>query len=247
LMTFSYVLTGSISESNESGAIQKFFRIIGSSLKTVFSPRISIILKVFVTDVLLQRRLYDQSVSRWLIHSLIFMPFVFRFVWGIVALLASLWKPESEWIWFMLDKNHAVTAFLFDLSGILILAGIVLAFIRGTRLSDRPPGLPRQDRIALVLIGAMVLIGFILEGMRIAMTGSPQDASYAFIGYGISSLFNGFAGLNRFYGYVWYMHAITAGAFIAYLPFSRLSHIIMAPFVLAMRALAESEHEKRHT
>lgn len=246
LMTFSYVLTGSISEANESGAIQKFFRIIGSGLKVVFSPKISILLKAFGADVLFQRRLYYQSVSRWLIHSLIFMPLVFRFVWGVVALLTSLYKPESELMWFMLDKNHAATAFLFDLSGILILAGIVLAFVRGARQSDRPAGLPHQDRFALALIGGMVLIGFILEGLRIAMTGSPQDAAYAFVGYGISSLFNDFTGLNQVYGYVWYTHAITAGAFIAYLPFSRLSHIIMAPFVLAMRAVAESEHEKGH-
>jgi nitrate reductase gamma subunit len=46
------------------------------------------------------------------------------------------------------------------------------------------------------------------------------------------------------YGYVWYMHAILTGAFIAYLPFSRLMHIIMAPVVLAMNAATVQDHRR---
>jgi nitrate reductase gamma subunit len=38
---------------------------------------------------------------------------------------------------------------------------------------------------------------------------------------------------------VWYIHAILTGAFIAYLPFSRLMHIIIAPVVLAINAASD--------
>ena len=196
-----------------------------------------------ILDVLLQRRLFRQSGTRWFIHSLIFFPFVFRFFWGLIALITSLLAPECPVTWSMLDKNHPVTAFLFDVTGIMIILGAALAFIRRfLKKSEKLPGLPGQDRLALSLIGGIVVIGFILEGMRIAMTGSPAGACYAFIGCAVSALFSGSTGLTQSYGYIWYIHAILTGIFIAYLPFSRMFHIIMGPLVLAMNAASQHEN-----
>ena len=122
--------------------------------------------------------------------------------------------------------------------------GVILAFLRGGDApADHPHGLPGQDRWALSLIAGIVIIGFILEGMRITMTGWPENSGYAVIGYGFSLMFAGMTGLTDIYGYIWYLHAILTGAFVAYLPFSRLMHIIMAPVVLAMNAV--SDHESR--
>lgn len=244
LFLFAYILSGSLPGSNESGLIPKFFIFIAGGVKLAFSSKIGVIFRSIVADVLLQRRLYQQSVSRWLIHSMIFLPFVFRFCWGIVALLASVIKPDSL-LRFMLEKNHPATGFVHDLSGVILLAGIVFAFIRGLRRSERLEGLPDQDRIALSLIGGIVLIGFMLEGLRIAMTGFPEGSSYAFVGFALGNIFNVISDTGNYYGYIWYLHAILTGAFIAYLPFSRLLHIIMAPFVLAMNAIRQAEHAGR--
>ena len=120
-----------------------------------------------------------------------------------------------------------------------------MAFIRGKKYSRKLSDLPSQDRLALVLIGGIVLVGFILEGVRIAMTGRPPGSGFAFAGYELSLLLAG-SYTNQIFGYLWYLHAILAGLFIAYLPFSRLLHIIMAPVVLAMRAVSEQER-KRHS
>jgi nitrate reductase gamma subunit len=245
ILTFSVVLTGNIA-NDKAGVIQKISQLLADTVKTVFSPKIMVILQALFLDVLLQRRLYRKSPWRWLIHSFIFLSFGFRFCWGLMALLVSLWKPEWPLPWFMLDKNNPYTAFLFDLSGILILLGVILAFMRGIqRKSDLPPNLPNQDRAALSLIGAIIIVGFILEGMRMAMTGWPEGSGYAFAGYCISLLFSGTSGITDIYGTIWYLHAIITGIFIAYLPFSRLIHMIIAPISLAMRALSESEHAKK--
>ncbi|MGD8227562.1 MAG: respiratory nitrate reductase subunit gamma, partial [Desulfobacteraceae bacterium] len=215
----------------------------GHALRTIFSMKIALIVRTVVLDVLFQRRLYRQSRIRWFIHSLIFLPFVFRFAWGLVALIASLWKPEWTWVWTMINKNHATTAFLFDLTGIMVLLGVCLALIRGLlKRSAHLPGLPRQDYLALGLLAGIVVIGYLVEGIRIAMTGAPGDAQWAFVGYGLSLLFSGASGLYEVYGYIWYVHAILTGAFVAYLPFSRLFHIIMAPVVLAMNAVSGRGH-----
>jgi nitrate reductase gamma subunit len=90
----------------------------------------------------------------------------------------------------------------------------------------------------------MVLVGFFLEGMRIAMTGWPAGSTYAFLGYIVSKLFSDPVALAGAYGYVWYVHSILAGIFIAYIPFSRLSHMIVAPLVLAMSTIGEAEQSE---
>ena len=245
VLVFSYVLTGVSSAGKNAGALVNFLGLLGGGIRALFSKKIGAILKAMIFDVLLQRRLYRQSPKRWLIHGLIFYAFAFRFVWGIVALIGSLWKPEWTWIWPMLDKNSPFTAFLFDLTGVMIILGVLLAYLRGRRqLSGQVPDLPRQDLLALGLIAGIVVVGFILEGMRIAMTGFPEGSSYAFMGYWIGRLLFSASSLTEVYGYVWYLHAILTGAFIAYLPFSRLLHIIVSPLVLMGNAVSRKEEDK---
>ncbi len=214
-----------------------------AALGAVFSRRILPMIKGLVLDGLLQRGLWRRSQGRWFIHALIFWPFVFRFTWGLIGLLGSLIAPERDWVWAMLDKNHGQTAFIFDLTGLLVLGGVALA--AGRRLATdrgRPADLPGQDRIALALLAGLILIGYLLEGVRIAMTGAPGGAEYAFIGVLIGRALAGADWLTGAYGYLWYAHAIFAGAFVAYLPFSRMFHIILGPISAAMRAAENERH-----
>lgn len=245
VMLFSYALSGTISDKRDAGPFTKFFDLVALAGRTICSPKIFRALKALLLDVLLQRRLYRQSAKRWAIHSLIFLPFVFRSLWGLVALVGSLWKPESSWVWTALDKNHPATAFLFDLTGLMVILGVVLAFLQGRKRDQGLlAGLPRQDRLALGLIGGLVVTGFIAEGMRIAMTGYPEGSGYAIAGYGLSCLFTDPAVLTGIYGYLWYLHAVLTGLFFATLPFSRLVHMIMAPLRLIWHAFDEHEEKK---
>jgi nitrate reductase gamma subunit len=203
-----------------------------------FSGKTMSLIKAILFDVVLQRRLFIRSRIRWFIHGLIFLSFLFRFSWGLVALATSLFQPEWSIPWAMLDKNHPIPAFMFDLTGVMIMSGVIITFIRRIRQrTGQYPGLPRQDLIALGLLGGVVLAGFVLEAARIAMAGKPDRAAYAFLGNGLSRVFANTPGLNELYGTIWYIHATLTGAFIAYLPFSRLSHMILAPVVLILNGL----------
>ncbi|CAB1057878.1 hypothetical protein D1BOALGB6SA_2634 [Olavius sp. associated proteobacterium Delta 1] len=209
----------------------------------IFSRRILAIVNSLILDGLLQRRLFRISKERWLLHALIFYPFLFRFIWGLLALIASLQWPQWSATWAMLDKNDSLNAFLFDLSGMMVIVGIIGMIIR--RVEKRSDAafskLPAADWPAYALLGGIMIAGFVLEGMRMAMTGSPDGASYAFVGDAISRLLAGFE-LTGIYGYVWYLHAVLTGAFIVYLPFSRMLHMIMAPIVMAMNAATNSQN-----
>lgn len=225
---------------SKAGNWLKLAQSVRAVLDAVFSNRLIAIINSLVMDGLLQRRLYRISKERWLLHALIFYPFLFRFVWGVWALIASLLWPQWPGTWAMLDKNHPLNAFLFDLSGMVVIVGITgMIFCRLQRRSEKKyAGLPAVDWPAYVLLGGIMIAGFILEGMRMAMTGSPGGASYAFVGDTISRLLSDFE-LTGVYGYLWYLHAILTGAFIVYLPFSRLLHMVMAPLVLAMNTASD--------
>jgi nitrate reductase gamma subunit len=187
-------------------------------------------------DVLLQRRLFRRSPKRWLIHGLLFYPMLLRTLWGVFALAASLAAPDWPPVRILLDKNHPAAEAVFDVTGLLLLAGVGLIARRGAGSLRGSPveGLPARDIPALVAIALIVVVGFVLEGLRMAMTGAGSPA--AFVGFALAALFRGAAGLTEIYGYVWYAHALAVGALVAYLPFSRLKHMILSPAVLAMNA-----------
>lgn len=234
---FFYWLSGSWPGKESAGIVHKFVGLIGLIIRAAFSKTIFFVARALFLDGLLQLQLYRRSTMRWLVHGLIVWSLTLRFGWGMIALIGSLWMPETTLPWLMLNKNHPVCGFFFDFTGLMIISGAAMAIIRN--INDKPialPSLPKKDRLATGLIGTTVLIGFILEGIRIAMTNFPPGSGYAFIGNGVSRLFIGMNGLDSIYGYIWYVHAALTGMFIAYLPFSGMFHIILAPVVLAINA-----------
>ncbi len=237
VMSLSFWLSGAIPGVNATGHLLKPAWILVETAKALFSAKIFCIAKNFIMDGLLQVKLYRQSPARWLIHGLIVWPIFLRFTWGLMALLGSLWAPGRDWPWVLLDKNHPVHGIFFDATGMMILAGALLAVLRrAAGASARLASLPRHDHLASGLLGAIVVVGFVTEGMRIAMTGYPPGSAYSFAGDALSRFFFGVAGLEDIYGYLWYAHALLTGAFVAYLPFSRMFHIVLAPVLIALNA-----------
>jgi hypothetical protein len=193
----------------------------------------------FVDDVLFIKKLYRLSPDRWVIHALIYYPILMRLTFGMLALSLSLMLPDMELTRAMLDKNHPARALFFDVTGLMILTGVCAALLRPQE--DRPAvsDLPVPGRGMTMLLGLIVVVGFILEGLRIAMTGWPVGAPYAIIGYGLSLMLKGMTGLTTIYGYVWYAHAVLTGVFVALIPFTRMIHMLTAPLVLMAEARSQ--------
>jgi nitrate reductase gamma subunit len=244
VVSFSYWFSGSVPGVSAAGPFTKGIWVVRETTKIIFSIHIFCIAKNIVLDGLLQMKFYRLSLSRWLVHGLMVWPFILRFLWGLVALLASLWVPEKDFPWLMLDKNNALHGLFFDFTGLMVIVGAVAAILRSASSpSAKLPAMPRHDRLASGILGALVMVGFVLEGMRIAMTGYPAGSAYAFAGDALSRFFSGVSGLEDIYGYVWYVHAVLTGAFVAYLPYSRMFHIVLAPVLLAVNAA--DRHSRR--
>ena len=217
---------------------EKLSYIAEKAWQIFFSKKMLALLKVFVVDVLLLRRVLKESVSRWTIHSLIYLPLFLRFLIGLILLLLSIAFPMSPHVAVLLDKNYPPIAFTFDVLGLCIIIGATGAIVRRVQGKSQKGVFGGQDYVVLGLIGGILLTGFLVEGMRILLTALPLSAALPFlIGYPISLLLGFFSvRWEVVYPYGWYVHAILTGALIAYLPFSKMFHILVSPLMLMIKA-----------
>ena len=117
--------------------------------------------------------------------------------------------------------------------------GIIIALVRRyirrpTRLENTP-----QDAVGLALIFSILLFGFVVEGFRIGSVVSPASV-WSPIGSMVAGLFNGL-GLSRLFqstlhGVAWRIHFLLVLGFIAYVPYSKLVHIVASPVNIFLRS-----------
>jgi cytochrome b subunit of formate dehydrogenase len=232
-ITLSFWLKGTLGDRSYS-THEKISYLGEKVWQVVLSRKILTLLKVFVVDVLLLRGILKESLSRWTIHSFIYLPFFLRFFIGLILLILSKWFPMSPSIALLLDKNHPPIAFTYDLLGLCVIMGVAGATMRRFQKTFQNRPSASQDMIVLALIGAILITGFIAEGLRILLTTVPPSVALpSFVGYPLSLLLGLFPfGWEWVYPYGWYVHAILTGLFIIYLPFSKMFHILVSPMVL---------------
>ncbi|MGC8659515.1 MAG: respiratory nitrate reductase subunit gamma [Desulfomonilaceae bacterium] len=202
----------------------------------IFSREIFPILKTVFFDIFLQRRILANGVSRWFVHSLIFYPFFARFVLSLFTLFVQRISPASGLAMTLVNRNSGFVATFNDITGVMILVGVVWAMFRRYVSKPEYVATQEQDTVALVIIGLVTLTGFIVEGARILITQLPPHiALSAFAGYFISKILS-ISNVHwaTAYGYLWYLHATLWALFIAYFPFGKLKHIFTTPLSLIL-------------
>ncbi len=129
--------------------------------RTVFSPRIAHLLKSLVWEVLLQGHVLRQDWRRGIMHLGLFYGFFFLVIfhalddftsarlWGDYAPTLNPWRPGR------------------NLGAALILLGVVFATLRRRADPLLRATRNRADRLALVLLAAIVLSGILLESHQI--------------------------------------------------------------------------------
>jgi heterodisulfide reductase subunit C len=134
-------------------------------LVTVFSPKILVLIKVFILDVALQFRIVREDFLRWLMHMLIFWGFILLV--GMHALETVISEP--------LFSNYYSTVnpfmFLRDLFGFMVIIGIGIAIYRRFILKVPRLSSSAMDRYAIIIVAAVLLSGVFLEGLKITSQG----------------------------------------------------------------------------
>ncbi len=122
---------------------------------------------------------------------------------------------------------YLILTFLLDIFGLAAIVGILMALVRRYVLKpDRLDTTP-DDGVSLVLILGILVTGFILEAQRIAITADPW-AAWSPVGNALAGLFAGVdnGSLNGIHQFFWWTHLLLTFGFIAYLPHSKMFHIV---------------------
>jgi Fe-S oxidoreductase/nitrate reductase gamma subunit len=180
-----------------------------------------------------------------IMHGLIFFGF-FVLLFGAIFDAGEFHITEPLFNWSFLRGNFYLGfSFLLDLFGLLVLIGVLLALFR--RYVTKPErlgykGVPdnkADDAVALLLIGGIIVTGFIIEALRIYVTKPPWEI-WSFVGWYLARTFTGLdlETAKILHKVSWWTHTFIALGFIAYIPYSRLLHIITTPvnhFLLSLQ------------
>jgi Fe-S oxidoreductase/nitrate reductase gamma subunit len=164
-----------------------------------------------------------------LYHFALFWGFVFLFAGTTVVFIHQYLGLRLMQGWFYLYFQSLA----LDVMGFAATLGVAGALVM--RYVVKMPRLRRgifTDALILWLFGLVLLTGFLVEGLRIAGTRDPWGA-WSPVGYAIAWLV-GAAGMTdgairSSHAALWWIHFLLAVGFIAYIPYSKLFHLVLAP------------------
>jgi heterodisulfide reductase subunit C/nitrate reductase gamma subunit len=146
---------------NEINTSHRLFAATKGILSTILSPKILTLLKVFILDVLFQRRILKESLLRWLMHMCIYFGFVSLLVIHALGNLitAALFS----------DYSSTLNPFLFlrNFFGLMIFVGLAISVYR--RHFSKTPRLMSNamDYYAVIILAVIMTSGILLEGVKI--------------------------------------------------------------------------------
>jgi len=165
-------------------------------------------------------------------HSLIYYGFV---ILTIATELVAIHADSPFKIY--KGTTYIVISFLADIAGVAIMLGLALAYKR--RYIDKPDYLsatkPSNEKLMYIMIYALVIIGFLLEGIRIVGAGMPvQESVWSPVGWifakMILSINLGETTLITIYKSLWFFHMANTMVFIASIGHTKFFHMIALPF-----------------
>jgi Fe-S oxidoreductase/nitrate reductase gamma subunit len=181
-----------------------------------------------------QRRVLE-NVFAGLFHILIFFGFAILFIGTLVVMI-----HEDFGFHIMEGKFYLIFQSLaLDLFGLLSLLGVFIAFYYRYILKPQRLHSNWRDATILVLLLAILLSGFLIEGLRIVATGDPW-ANWSPVGLATGNLVSALLppeALRPAHLFLWWFHLLLVFGFIAWTPYSKLLHIFTSPANIYFRSL----------
>jgi Fe-S oxidoreductase/nitrate reductase gamma subunit len=199
-----------------------------------------------VADVFTHRKILREGYAG-IAHLFIF--------WGFVALTITtgLVFLESDVLWpiwkvkFIQGNFYLGLSLFADVFGIIAIIGVLMALNRRYVMMPKWLDEKPEDKVILWFLLAVLLTGFIVEGLRIQATEARPDSPmnpYIWFSLGgrlLAYLFSGMsvATIKSTHFVLWWIHGIGALAFLAYIAYSKLLHIFMVPANIFLRPIVD--------
>lgn len=158
-------------------------------LGVIFSRRIWVILRAFVLEGLVQRRVLQKSLRRWLTHHAVFGSFlimgVISTITGVVVEFLPLFgmSPEAiasiPFLGMLFHADVWWVALINELLGLVLLAGMILVLIR--RYVQKDPQLRTSpiDNVIMILLTLIAFSGIFTEAFRYLADYTTQTGAFA--------------------------------------------------------------------
>jgi len=193
------------------------------------------------------RRLRDFRAGVWMrtllrdpvpgvMHSFIYFGFLVLLA-ATIILEIDHQLPES--LKFLHGRVYQSYSAIADAFGLVFLAGILWAIAR--RYVQRPYRIriktKPEDAVVLGTFLVIAVTGFVVEGFRIALEGSPAFEQWSFVGYALADLFDTFAAstLEGWHRGMWITHFAAFVVFLVLLPTTKLRHMVTSPMNMYLR------------
>ena len=171
------------------------------------------------------RTVRDRSAS--IFHSLIYTGFIILTIATTVVFLDyDLGLPLMRGTFYLYFQS-----FLVDVFGALTLAGILIAAGRRHLVKPRKLVFSAEAGWILLAIALIVITGFLVEGLRIAATNDPWGrwSPFGYLIARLSLVSMSVDSIQTTHAAIWWTHATLVFGFIAWAPFTKMSHALLGP------------------
>jgi hypothetical protein len=182
--------------------------------------------QAYTDEVVLQRRIRLRGRMPWTRHMLISWGFSVLFAFDILTALLTKYLPSEPFL-----RGNGGWLFLkfgLNLSGMVLLAGLLIALVRGLRSAGREEA-KFNDTPGTIFLLLVVVTGFVAQGMHVANVPAQPGGGWALLGHWMGEAMRAGAPYTGSYSFFWMAHALAASAFLAYLGWSRMIHVFAAP------------------
>jgi len=212
-----------------SWGVRKRFRLWQIGKQEDRSDRMTSRVKSFLMEGIAHTRIIE-DLYPGLLHLLLFLGFLVPFAVIVITQFVFTLPPAPS----------RILSLALDFIGLAAIISLILVMYR--RYVTRPSRLDNrsEDLIALILILLILLTGFTVEGLRLAVIGSDTQA-WAPIGKAIVALFD-MVGMNTatkgiLTMILFRLHFFLVLGTIAYIPYSKFFHLISSPLNMIFRSL----------
>ncbi|MGD2103494.1 MAG: respiratory nitrate reductase subunit gamma [Anaerolineae bacterium] len=219
-------------------------------VETIFSPRLGLLIRSFISEAWFNRRLYRTSFWRWLNHFLLLTGFMLLMTLSGVSALSDkvlihfFHLEDVPWIGMWVTPDHPVTGLLNEIGGVLMTVGLLFFLLR--RYLSAPSQLRTgpMDNWMMIGLGAILLSGWVAEVVRLSSSHVGPAAYVAFVGYPLASLVRGLSiPWDALHPWLYVGHGILTSLVIVTIPFSKFMHVIAGALVTIVRDMDEQTDE----